>query len=219
MKDGPIDAAGVIIIKGDGLPVPMEVRFTKDAMEFKKVLNHVDEFAASFVKELGEHGVDYVIVSGYVALLFGRSRSTEDVDLIVSRMQKDDFARLYGRLQKRFWCINADSADDAFDCLSEGCAIRFADKGKAIPNMEFKFPKTTIDAWSLRHRKKVVMNDNTLFISPFEMHIAFKFKLGSEKDIEDAVYIYHVFKERIDPMLLKECASMLGVEKDVKRFL
>jgi len=46
-----------------------------------KVINALDEFVLNFVSIL-EKFTDYVIVSGYTAILFGRSRGTEDIDTI-----------------------------------------------------------------------------------------------------------------------------------------
>ncbi|MBI2141461.1 hypothetical protein HYU16_03480, partial [Candidatus Woesearchaeota archaeon] len=47
-------------------------------IKLDKVLNELDKFVLKFIKILEKHA-DYVIVSGYVSILFGRSRSTEDI--------------------------------------------------------------------------------------------------------------------------------------------
>ncbi len=49
-------------------------------IKLDRELNELDLFVLDFVKIL-EKQVKYVLISGYVALLFGRSRTTEDVDL------------------------------------------------------------------------------------------------------------------------------------------
>ncbi len=42
----------------------------------------LDTFAEDFVDVVGKHAM-YVIVSGFVAIAHGRSRGTEDVDIII----------------------------------------------------------------------------------------------------------------------------------------
>ena len=58
-----------------------------------------------------------------------------------------------------------------------------------------------------------------LHISPIEVQIPFKLFLGSEKDIEDAMHLYEVFKQRLDIGLAEDFARRLGVEKEMERFL
>ena len=48
-------------------------------IKLDRELNELDLFVLDFVKVLEKHA-RYVLISGYVALLFGRSRTTEDVD-------------------------------------------------------------------------------------------------------------------------------------------
>ena len=48
-----------------------------------KELNELDKYVLEFIKILEKH-VDYVIISGYVSILLGRSRSTEDIDLFIA---------------------------------------------------------------------------------------------------------------------------------------
>jgi hypothetical protein len=58
-----------------------------------------------------------------------------------------------------------------------------------------------------------------LITSEIEMQIAFKLKLGSEKDFEDARHLYKVFKEHLNMNKLKSHISELGVEKEAEETL
>jgi hypothetical protein len=51
------------------------------------------------------------------------------------------------------------------------------------------------------------------------MQIAFKLKLGSEKDFEDARHLYKMFKEHLNINKLKSHISELGVKKEVEEAL
>lgn len=158
-----------------------------------KELNELDKFVLDFVEFLPE----YVLVSGYVSILTGRSRATEDVDLLIPKMNFEKFKQIWDKINERFECINTSDAKEAFNMLKEH-AIRFARKHKAIPNMEFKIISNEIQNYSFTNRIKVLIGPNFLFISPLEMQIAYKLYLGSEKDLEDAKHLYELFKDKID---------------------
>jgi hypothetical protein len=98
-------------------------------------------------------------------------------------------------------------------------AIRFARKGKFIPNIEVKFPKNELDEWSLANRLKVVLNNKELYTSRLELQIPFKLFLGSEKDIEDAKHLYDIFSDKLDIGMLKEFNKRLKVEKLFNKYM
>jgi hypothetical protein len=82
--------------------------------------------------------------------------------------------------------------------------------------MEVKMPKTSIDEFTLKNKKKVIINGKTIFISPFELQIAFKIKLGSEKDYEDARHLYRLFKEYLDKELLDSWIRNFNIKEEAK---
>ena len=117
-------------------------------------------------------------------------------------------------------CINAFSAKEAYHSyLLEGIPIRFSKKNEFIPNFEIKFPKIELDKWTLSERKKVIINNYELFISPIELEIPYKLYLGSDKDIEDARFLYKIFKNYLDVSLLNEFNQKLKTNKLFIRFI
>ena len=198
----------------------MDITFFKDKIEFNKELNALDNFVIDFTSILNTLHIQHVIISGYVSILFGRSRTSEDIDLILEKMDFPAFNRLWKDLSKDFECIITDNPKTAYEqCMMAGHAIRFSRKKRYIPNMELKFPKIDLEEWVLRERKKVSVNNKTLFISPFELQISFKLFLGSEKDIEDARYLYRLFKDNLDMPLLSRFNRKLKIEEEFKRYL
>lgn len=200
----------------------MDFQFEKGRIVFERELSDLDKLVIRFVKILDKLGIDYVIISGYIAILFGRSRNTEDVDLFVEEMPFEKFKMFWAELEKAgFECLNASTAESAFnDYLNERIAIRFAVKGTIIPNFELKFPKTKYNIYSLKHKVEVLLNNKEkLNTSEIELQIAFKLKLGSEKDFEDARHLYKFFKEHLNDYLLKTHISELRVEKEAERIL
>lgn len=199
----------------------MDFEFGKNRIVFERELSNLDRLVIRFAKILGKLEVDYVIISGYIAILFGRSRNTEDVDMFIEEMPLEKFKRFWAELEKEgFECINESNPERAFnDYLREGLALRFAVKGTFIPNFELKFPKTKYNLYSLNNKLEVILNNEKVMTSELELQIAFKLKLGSDKDFEDAKHLYKVFKESLDPNLLKKQVAELRVEKQAEDIL
>jgi len=198
----------------------MEIRFLKDRIELEKELNILDKIVLEFVSLLDKSNIKYVLVSGYVSILFGRSRTSEDIDIIAEIMDFNKFSRLWEQIYEKFECINTEDLKEAYeDYLTKNHALRFSKKDSFIPNVELKFPKAELDFWTLKERKKVLLNNTEIFISPLEVQIPFKLFLGSEKDIEDARHLFKLFKNKIDLQLLNEFNRKLKIESLFDRYL
>ncbi len=198
----------------------MEIKFLKDKIEFEKELNSLDKFTIDFTSILNKVNIKYVLVAGYVSILFGRNRSSEDIDLIIEKLNFEKFLKVWDEINKKFECLNSKNAKDVYNnYLLKNHAIRFSRKNKYIPNVELKFPKIELDDWTLENKKRVVINDNELFISPLELQIPFKLFLGSEKDIEDAKYLYDIFKDKLNIVMLEEFNRKLNIADLFDKYL
>ncbi len=188
----------------------MNMKFENDKIIVDRELSDLDRFTIDFVKVLKKHA-KYVIVSGYVSILLGRSRVSEDVDLIVPKMDFEAFKGLLSDLRKSgFYCLNADKEKIIYSYLTDNFAIRFAKNDTVIPNMEFKFAKNKFDDLVLKNHILVIIKKNELIISQLELQIAFKEKvLKSPKDLEDAKHIREIGKGKIDLKLIKKYEAML----------
>jgi predicted nucleotidyltransferase len=187
----------------------MEFEFSEKRIKFSRELSDLDTFVLDFVKILDSVKIKYIIISGYVAILFGRSRTTEDIDMFIEDVDKARFNEILERLEKSgLWVINTSDGSKAYTMLKEGDAIRIAKKNMAIPNIEIKIKKDE-NVW--KDNIEVILNDSRLVTSRLESQIAFKLYLGSEKDIEDAVHLYEIFKEHIDKKFLAEKCKELNV--------
>jgi len=177
----------------------------------EKYLTQLDRFVLGFTRIL-EQVTAYVIVSGYVAILFGRSRGTEDVDILVPHLKHETFIRLHRELTEHgYEFLNAEPAEGLYDMLCHGMGIRIAEKDRVIPNIELKFLKDETDRCVFRERTSVKMPEAQLFISPLDIQIAYKLWLGSDKDIEDAVYLWEIFKDNLDHSVMKSRMDEFGV--------
>lgn len=190
----------------------------------KKVLNELDKFVIRFLNELEEF-TSYVIVSGYVSILLGRSRASEDVDLLVPKMKQEKFSDLFSHLLNNgYECANTSNPEEAYEMLSEH-AIRFYEKGLPIPNIEFKQISNDIHKFAFENKIKLTLKEKQLFISPLELQIAYKLSLlangsqkeiSSDKDFEDAKHIYSLFKEKLNKEELFYFVKLFKVQEKME---
>lgn len=189
----------------------MEIKYDKNRISFEKELTVLDELALDFSHILQENQINHVFVAGYVAILFGRSRVSEDVDIIVENISKKDFLSFWEGLDN-FYCHNTWDPEEAYEeYLDKGIAIRFSREDVVIPNIEFKFASTRQQNEVLGDRIIVELNGKILTIAPLESQISYKLYLGTKKDIEDAKYLYEIFEDKIDYDLFKNYFRYLNI--------
>ncbi|MDD5162841.1 MAG: nucleotidyltransferase [Candidatus ainarchaeum sp.] len=196
----------------------MELEFKKNRIFLERELSNLDKLVVRFTKILHRLGIDYVIISGYIAILFGRSRHTEDVDLFIEEMPFEKFRQFWQELDKEgFECMNTSNVEEAYtDYLKEMLALRFSEKGMIQPNFELKFPKTDLNQYSLKNKIIVEIGKEKLNTSKIELQIAFKLYLGSDKDIEDAVHLWEMFKGSLNMELFNGFTKRLKVEGKIR---
>lgn len=193
-------------------------RIGKDIYLRDKELNNLDRLVLDFVHLID---FDYVIVSGYVAILFGRSRTTEDIDLFIKPRSEDEFCRFCERLKDSgFNLMNADDPVDAYDLLEEKASLRVMHGDSIFPNFELKLPSSTIAKISMEEKIRVVLDESSLYISPLELQIPYKLYLGSDKDFDDARHLYRFLKDYLDIDRFKYFLREMKINKGtVKRIL
>jgi len=193
----------------------------------KRTLLPEDEIALRFAEILDGVGVRYVVVAGYVAILFGRARRSDDVDFIVERIDEEGFVELCREARKRGFALmqgdigSEDSVRRIYrDYLAEGLSVRFMYGDIIVPNIEFKMVWNIVERYALEHSLVVEVEADgrhTIRVSPIELQIAHKLYLGSEKDIGDAVFLYTLFREALDCAELEKWCRELNVDCSVLR--
>ncbi len=193
----------------------MEYNVEKREIINNKELNKLDILVLEFVNIIKEYA-DYAVISGYISILLGRTRATEDVDLFIKKIDFELFSKLYQKLvANNFWCLNAEKPEEIFDYLINKNAVRFAKKGRFAPNFEVKFPKRKIDEETFEDFVIVKTKKGEIKISSLERQIAFKrYYLKSEKDIEDALHIEEAFKGKIDYEKVNKHKQIVELLKD-----
>ena len=178
----------------------------------------------AFVRVLERLGIRYVVVNGYITILFGRTRTTEAIDVLSEKISFDAFNKLWVMLSEKYECLNTADVTDAYsNYLLNNTAVRFAKKEQFIPNIELKFVKDDVDYYSLTEAIEVVVNGNTLNISPLELQIAYKMFLCSENDLDwrtRCSCLRSLKNEHLDFQKLMTFLTNFGVEDTiVKQYL
>jgi len=176
--------------------------------------NLLDKFCVDFCKIVEKH-TDYIIVSGFVAVSTGRTRATEDIDMILPPIPFEQFSKLHGELLKNgFVCMQSDNPEIIFnDYLKDNLSVRYTYKDKPLPEMEIKFAKDELDKMQLKTRTKLKLSGLDVWFSSINFNIAFKEEyLKSEKDLEDAKHLRIVFDNVVDEREINE------IKKLIRRF-
>ena len=75
----------------------------------------LDEFAEDFCEVVDKH-CKYIICSGFVAIAHGRSRGTEDIDMIMTKLSLEEFEKLHADLIKNnFKCIQSENPKSIYE--------------------------------------------------------------------------------------------------------
>lgn len=160
----------------------------------------LDKFVIDFVKVIDKYA-KYIIVSGFVAIAHGRSRATEDIDMIIEKISKDNFINMHNALYNAgFVCIQLDNPLKVYeDYLVRGDSVRYVRKDEFVPEMEIKFAKDELDEQQIRERQKLELTGLDVYFSSIEMNIAFKEEyLKTDKDLEDARHLRIIYSEEIN---------------------
>lgn len=177
--------------------------------------NDLDELAIRFSDILDDIGIEHVYVSGYVAILTGRSRATEDIDVLLERVDEDAIELLVRRLEEDGLWGPAMPLDRMNEMLEDN--IWVARDGEMVPHLEVKFVDDRFDRASLDHRIVARIAEAELPVGPLELQIAYKLWMGSETDFEDAVHLYTLFEESLSMADLEEWVRDLDVEDEYER--
>ena len=179
--------------------------------------NQLDELAIGFSEILAQFDIKHVYIAGYVSILAGRARSTEDVDVLIERIDEETANELAETLKKKGFWGPAMPLSSIYEMLDNGDNIWVAPKGQITPHLEVKFTRDEFDRASLKNAITAGIGGETISIGPLELQIAYKLHLGAQKDIEDAVHLYTLFEESLSVSRLEEWVTRLDVQAEYER--
>ncbi|MBI2109697.1 hypothetical protein HYT58_00800 [Candidatus Woesearchaeota archaeon] len=170
----------------------------------------LEKFAEAFVSVVEKH-CKYAVVSGFLIIMHGRSRGTEDIDIILDRLNEEELIRLHNDLEKHgFVCVQTNDVKEIYDYLINNTSVRYVKKDNPLPEMEVRLVKDKLDDYQIKTRKKLPLTGLSLYFSSVEMNLAFKEDLlKSDKDLEDARYLREVYKGKVDEFEVNKIKRMI----------
>jgi hypothetical protein len=193
------------------------MEFTDEGIVIDKPPSDLDRLILEVREILDDVGIGYSVVSGYVAVLFGRSRATEDIDVITERFDEGTADELTKRLRNAGYWGSAMPLDDLHETLSDDLPVRIAEEGHRVPNVELKFVSDEYDRISLDNAISIRLGGDTLRVGSLEFQIAYKLDMGAQKDYEDALYLHEVVGPNLNRTALEEYVTKLGVEDEYEQ--
>ena len=200
------------------LPFVIDVNSRSIVLD-KIELTPEDVLALKFSKILANLNIQYCILADYIASLFGRSRLSEDIDFLIELPSEKEFIEICKKAFSEGFEVlqtirqNENGWREVYkNYVREFLPIQFLYKKMIFhPRIDLRPAKTTVDRYSILNRYEVVFRGSRLYIAPIEVQIAYKLRLGSRKDIGDAVYLLTLFKRHIDFNELTRWARELNV--------
>ncbi len=187
----------------------------EDTIIINRELTELDLFLRDFLEILKKHS-DYLVISGFISISSGRTRATEDIDVLVPVLSKEKFCNLFDDLIKNnFWCYQSEECNSAYEYIQRLDSIRIAKKSEMFPNIEFIPINKTKKAkfFEFTHPHKMKIDNFEFLIPPIEFEILYKeIILNGEKDIADAKHLREFFSDIIDKDKLKEYEKIIQEE-------
>ena len=193
------------------------IEFRNGTLVVEREPNQLDELAIRFSEILGQFDIEHVYIAGYVSILAGRARSTEDVDVLIERIDEETADELAETLDEEGFWGPAMPLSSMHEMLDNGDNIWVAPEDQITPHLEVKFARDEFDRASLQNAITARIGDEAISIGPLELQIVYKLHLSAQKDIEDAVHLYTLFEESLSVPRLEEWVRRLDVEYEYER--
>ena len=187
----------------------------ENTIVINKDLSDLDVFLKDFLEVLKKHS-DYLVVSGFVSISTGRTRGTEDIDILIPILLKNSFLSLFEDLiNNNFWCYQSDEGENTYDYVKNKQSIRFARINEMFPNIELvPFDESKkAKYFEFNHPQKIKIDGFEFKIPPIEFEILYKeIVLAGKKDIEDALHLRTFFKDILDKNKFNEYMPIINGE-------
>ncbi|MGV8150212.1 MAG: hypothetical protein ACP5NV_00615 [Candidatus Woesearchaeota archaeon] len=173
--------------------------------------NILNNFCTRFCNIVAKYAA-YVVVSGFVAISSGRIRGTEDIDIIISRLNFDTFKKMHSELlRKGFIAMQSDNVKTLYeDYLKNNLSLRYTLTDMPLPEMELKFSKDVLDEYQLKTKIKLPLTGLDIWFSSINMNVAFKeHYLKSSKDLADARHLRIVYPEFVNEREISKIIKMI----------
>lgn len=176
--------------------------------------NPFQRFITLCIRALNKSEIDYVLIGGVIVSIYGRPRSTMDIDVIIEH-NMEKVAKLEENLRKESLVVGENEIKGA---LLEGSHCSVFDN-ETILRLDIKTPTRKLEEEALQNRIILtIFNEETFIQIPEEIIIA-KLLYGSDQDIDDAYSIILRLKKELNYKLLRRLAERESVIEELKNLM
>jgi hypothetical protein len=174
----------------------------------------------AILDRLGELGVPYMVVGSIAALAYGRSRATQDFDLVVALDGATARALVRSLPQDRFYASEEAAADAVRD--STMFTVIDMTTGWKIDLVPLK--RRPFSRREFQRRREVELLGLRVFVASLEDVILSKLEWstlagGSARQLEDVRELVRIAGDRLDVTYLEAGAEELGLLGSLQRVL
>ena len=174
----------------------------------------LEEFFELVIQSLKETGIQYVVVGGIASIVWGRPRTTNDVDVIIKATHLE-IQSLAAFLEKK-----------GFVYGTKDIAVALKEKSIAtILHQDFPYKidiqgvYEPLDERSLSNRLSLKIFNQEAYIEKPEDLIIAKLRYGSSMDFEDTKAILIRQNEKLDYEYLENMVKLESLEEDYQKLL
>ena len=190
----------------------MIIKYNDNEIILNKEPSIIDSSVLDFSDILKRNNIRHLIISKYIPMLFGKNGEIENIDILIQNISFEKFLKLWLEIENTYECKNTNDPVDAYNAyLKNYHSVSISGKEDNIPVFKIKIIKNEIDRYVLKYRKIIRLGERHLYISPVEMEISYNLSRGSEKEIEDARYLYNLFNENLDKVLMDRYLKELKI--------
>jgi len=174
----------------------------------------LEEFFKLVIQCLRETGIQYVVVGGIASIVWGRPRTTNDVDVII-KATRSEISSLADFLEKKGFVYGTKDIARALEEKSIATILH-----EDFPyKMDIKGIYEALDERSLYNRLSLRIFNLEAYIEKPEDLIIAKLRYGSTMDFEDAKAILIRQNEKLDYEYLENIAKQEDLEEDLHTLL
>lgn len=151
----------------------------------------------------------YVMIGAWALAVWGRPRTTLDLDFLVLASEKD-FYRLSGVMIRAG--MELDETWLQWNPMLRGYQLRFRFRGFTVDLLR---PRDPHDQHVFRRRRKKRLEGRYYWVVAPEDFILQKLKVGRPRDFEDASSVLERVGKELDRKYLRRWAARLGVTGEV----
>ena len=179
--------------------------------------NSFERFVKRAILSLNDSGTDYVIIGGFAAIIYSRSRMTMDIDVIINvkPSESDKIKRLINSFEKKEFAV---LESEVVASLKEKSHLSIFDKNSPF-RIDIKGTFTKLDIIALKNKRPFeIFNLETWIEDPCDLIIA-KLIYGSKQDIEDIVAVLLNFKDDLNFEYLYKRAKQENVYEKLQKLI